>query len=441
MLFSPFFWLFNLSACDSENRYFFTSLSEGKNHFVASYLHSLKFIIVNLGRLVKYYLAGLIKPGNFKRKNVVGTINSQTSVIITAWLRSREELARLGNQKELEYWGDLFKELTKRKINYQVILTPFFKLTKDEIASIVEEGYLLIAPFRYEVPVRCLLETVEQILLTAYSAIKFFKRIDWTAAYLVSLLNIRTLYSHALFKEIGLLIENKNIQKVLIPWEAHPEQRAVVAAFRACGAEVFGYIHSSVSNNPIYLAKLGEKFFKRLYPDKLFVHGKDIAENIKLIGWTDEEIIIVRTQRFKKRNPNDFSGCFFLPYAVENSKNYLKLAKELVDKGVINIAQVKLHPLFKDNKELISLASQIPLDISSSKVVVGGFTSVILEALECGLEIVQIAKDDMAFIGDEFYPSIERKKLADSCYMLSLPPDKRGHLIEYDGSHLMVDYI
>lgn len=450
LLFNPFFWPIDSSIVENEGATAFFNLSKIKKKSALSFLkeniHSCLYL------LYRYYIKRCIK-GDI----ICGEINATTDVFLYTWLK-KSDIQQFLKTFHCVYWGGLASELIRSGKKIQFIIQPTDGNLWDsqDIANLTKNGCLCI---------QCLpFFTVKEVLFALSPAATLplslfvfkMRRFNDAMLFAASLVNTRYLVSLRIFHELSHKLKTvqkqqkqiKKISKFLIPWESHPEQKAIIASFRSSSITVWGYVHSGLAAEPNFLSRLTDIRMQDLYPDKLFVHGRDYAGILSLIGWDRNNIEVVQTMRFsEKRSKDCFSGHLFLPYSKELSKKILLLLSDRMKQGMpVSIKTIRPHPVHVHDPELNGLIGNICLSQNASldaeDVWVGGFSSVIFEALELGCSrVFQITVDDIGRISEDLYPSILQEFSSEGIMKLSLKNKCRGAFLLYEHSRKIIDFL
>ena len=165
----------------------------------------------------------------------------------------------------------------------------------------------------------------------------------------------------------------------------------------------------------------------------------------KFLGWKKEKIDIVKSLRFKRKD-NFKKNYFFVGYNLfkisnknlENFEKFLLKTKNNEFKNCI----VKLHPEKKNNKKHVKFKLKIDKIIlkyqkkfskkkfSKKMNFCFGESSVIIESLERGVEVIHLSTDPIleVFIGD-LWKNIVVKEISKNVYHYKLK--KRGLYLKF----------
>ena len=126
------------------------------------------------------------------------------------------------------------------------------------------------------------------------------------------------------------------------------------------------------------------------------------------LDWPQSSITVIDSLRYNRVNLKNFSNEILLPYSFENSDIILKSLNILLKESLINDIiswNIRNHPIQHASKKHIELIKSIESILDNSRntnqvalpskkqTVMIGATAAILEALECGLEVIHIVSD------------------------------------------------
>jgi len=201
------------------------------------------------------------------------------------------------------------------------------------------------------------------------------------------------------------LYRDSTIVKVILPYEAQPFQQTLFEHLKIEFPNVLGvgYLHSSPPPLPTDL------IYRKGCPSKLFVHGCGVKEMLcEHLDWPQSSITVIDSLRYNRVNLKNFSNEILLPYSFENSDIILKSLNILLKESLINDIiswNIRNHPIQHASKKHIELIKSIESILDNSRntnqvalpskkqTVMIGATAAILEALECGLEVIHIVSD------------------------------------------------
>ena len=277
---------------------------------------------------------------------------------------------------------------------------------------------------------------IKNILLiiknSEFSITNFFRYLPFSSVFALSI-------NQNLFN----IIKNIKFKIIYIPYESQPFQqyfiKIIKEKFRK-KVKVIGYIHSFLPAMPTYY------IHRKFSPDKLLVHGisqKKILTNH--LGWKSKKIEIIQSLRFQKKDVFD-KNYFFVSYNLfknsnknlENFELFLRKTKDFTFKK----CEVKLHPAKKDDRKHLSFKFKIQKILSkfskkfsqnkfSKKInFCFGESSVIIESLERGVEVIHFSIDPILEVFDgDLWKNIVVKEISKNVYHYKLK--KRGLYLRF----------
>ncbi|MBF0361118.1 MAG: hypothetical protein HQK49_08910 [Oligoflexia bacterium] len=384
------------------------------------------------------YLSHNIKNKNKNKTCIIhGTLNQDTHILIQSWLLNNKDIENHLLNNHDYVWRDFADKIKKQNKNLQYIIFPLFSPTEEELLLLKKNNRIVVnlhTSFSFILFLTLLAKHTVAVIKSFF----YLKRLDYFIAYIASIFNPRFIMSILIYKQFKTMIKKTYV--VLLPWENHPEQKAICAAFREGGSTVYGYTHAG-TNSVISLNKVENKIYENAYPEKLFIHSRDIFKASSYVGWKKEHLVYIKSQRFLARSPNDFLGKVFLPYSVDGSLWFLKKIKKMINDGKICVKEIKIHPSFVHNEDIKALIKEISFDDKATNVIIYGFTTVVLEALESGCSVVQYVENSVGIVDEITFPSIKKEEIADGVYRLSLHEGKKGNLVNYHEGKELIDYI
>lgn len=233
----------------------------------------------------------------------------------------------------------------------------------------------------------------------------------------------------------GLILENKNFSKIknlLMPYEGQAFQKKIFFKQKEINKKLntYGFEHTAPHSIATQL------YYTKGSPDKLFVSGKNTKKTYsKFYGWSSEKIIITFPTRYKNFNQKNFLNNLFLPYDFTSSKKITKgLSSYLksIPNNSLSKFFVKIHPVKIEDTKHILLKTQLDKLIQNYKtkfttnsknklVIVVGFTSTAIVALEYGLTVLHICPNpDLDSYSNYFWPDIDIKRIDRYCFLYKL---------------------
>lgn len=193
----------------------------------------------------------------------------------------------------------------------------------------------------------------------------------------------------------------KGLKKIIMPYEGQPFQNTIFFKISQMRKKIntFGYIHSFPIGLPTNL-------FKRAgNPNKLLINSISQKYALKkFFGWSNLDLKILPSARFKKYTNNEMNNKIFLPIEFSSSKKILKSFLELMKykKSDFSLLEIKNHPrCFKSKKHLNLIADikNMIKDYSKNKKIKSNFsvfigpTGSVIEALERNLNVFHICEN------------------------------------------------
>lgn len=427
ILLNPFFWLYSSSVGSAACSPFFVAEEVKWRAVIYRVLYTIWMLLNNIVR--KVISQRFVYYGKFKMG---------TKVFIYTWFYKKDLNSFLNSGCNYNYiWGDLCLRLKDKNISYQLIVQPLFAPTSTEIDQLVKAGAIVLEG-RSCFSFYALWKSASLLKGTWRKICKFAHGYSGFISYCTSFLNVSFLYALDLNRILRKELKESNAL-FLLPWEGQPEHRALCEAFRGAGMKVYGYVHG-IDVNMAMFAKYDSSANGKYFPDLLLAHGDDICEMLKYYGWENDDIIHVRTVRFKKRSTESFEGKLFFPYSFEKTSKAITLAKQLAAEGRIRVKDLCYHPTMMSDVDRFSEASNIRRYHDGEDVVVCGVSSIIMEALEAGVTVKQIIIDPDDKFFEHDYRSIDKNYDGNLC-VLSLLKERNNCLIDYSGKVEIMDII
>ena len=278
-----------------------------------------------------------------------------------------------------------------------------------------------------------------------FSVINFFKNIlivlknsKFSTQKFLHYLPFSSVFAFSINKLLIPIIQNINFKEIYMPYESQPFQQSFIKSIKEKinkNIKVTGYIHSFLPAMPTYY------IYRKFSPDRILVHGSRQKTILtKFLGWKKDKIVIVKSQRFKKKD-NFKKNYLFVGYNLfknsyknlENFEEFLITSKNNEFKNCI----VKLHPEKENNLKHLKFRFKIEKIISKYKKKFSnkkflkkinfcfGESSVIIESLERGVEVIHFSIDPIleVFVGD-LWKNIVVKEISKNVYHYQLK--KRG---------------
>lgn len=232
---------------------------------------------------------------------------------------------------------------------------------------------------------------------------------------------------------------NKDLKNILMLYEGQPFQNNLVnyVKKKKFNIKISGYVHSPPLALP---ANYVHKFNS---PNKVFLNGKDqIYCFNKILGWNKKKLNLINSYRFLEKSI-DMKSKIYLPFNIKSEIIILSSLKYLIQKYRIdfNSFKIKLHPLSKKQINITKIVKKIKFLIKESShlkfnksmqnfSVFIGASGAMIEALERGVKVIQIAESPILDIYSDFiWKSINIKKINNNIFFYSLK--KKGNLIKF----------
>ena len=258
----------------------------------------------------------------------------------------------------------------------------------------------------------------------------------------------QTYFAYLVEKYFKKTFVNTNINKIIFPYESMPFQNAIIrfAKKNYKNLITIGYNHS-ISPIPLY------NLYKSPSPDLLYVPSE--AQKFFLhnhFNWPENKIIYIASPTVSKRQDYFFNKKIFLPYDINDPKKTIKNLEKffmLHIKDNIKPLQIRKHPhismldkvsfkryvaFFTEAQKIIKKYQHKFSEDSKKElsIFIGG-TSAIIEALENGVEVIQIAEDPIFdCYSNVLWPSINLEPLTDNIFKYSLK--EKGKCLRFNNN-------
>jgi hypothetical protein len=228
------------------------------------------------------------------------------------------------------------------------------------------------------------------------------------------------------------------VETVVVPYEGQPfQQRIFIECQKYRNIRTVGYLHSGMPAFPGYMVH------RPGAPHVLLIHGPAYKDGLMALGWSEDSLQIIPTLRLARRNRADIEGRIYIPYAAPTYESVgPELAVVLQNLETrLRMPRVQLHPDRTNSPEhkelktqleqlLGSMSDKFTDDAQASLTIYIGYTSVMFEAMEGGLEVVQICGEPaVECFAPDIWRSLKIEKISEKCYRYSLPT--KGSLIRY----------
>ena len=248
-------------------------------------------------------------------------------------------------------------------------------------------------------------------------------------------LNVDTIFSEIVVKNICSKIEKYNVKKIIIAYEAQPFQKYLITTLRKKfkKIKIIGYLNA-MQPFPIHL------FGNNNLPDKIYSVSPAQKKHLSSIfNWDKKKIFLKKSFRFKKEI-SKFKNKILLPYKITDPKIIYNAIYDLIKtkpKNYFSKIEVAPHPvglLEKDYKNFVEDLKEMLKDFNKKfdkkkkknfSFVVGS-TSVIFEALELGLEVFHIVDQALLeSLDNRFWPTVDISKLSNNIFKYKIKAYKK----------------
>ena len=176
-------------------------------------------------------------------------------------------------------------------------------------------------------------------------------------------------------------------------------------------------------------------------PDNLLLSGKNSKKTYSnFYGWPTNKIIETLPSRYKDFKQKNFLGFLFLPYDFISGKKIIEglssYFSSIPDNSQAKLI-IKIHPVKLNDPKHISLKIELESVILKYKkkfnnkknnklVIVVGFTSTAIVALEFGLSVLHICPNPyLDSYSNYFWPNINIKRIDTYCFLYKLTKKNR----------------
>ena len=230
---------------------------------------------------------------------------------------------------------------------------------------------------------------------------------------------------------------NQDLKQIIMPYEGQPFQNHLINFIKKekLKIKISGYVHSPP------LAFPATFIYKNNSPDEIFLNGKDQVYCFsKLLGWKRNKLKLIPSPRFLK-SFKDMSSKIYFPFNIKSEKIILASLNHLikVEKFNFNGFEIKIHPASCNSKKINEIVKKVKNTIKNSSIknrrkekvsLFIGTSGAIVEALERGIKVIQIAENPILDIySDLVWKSVNIKKMYNNIFFYSLK--KRGNLIKF----------
>jgi len=320
------------------------------------------------------------------RQIISGKIARTTDILIITWLHDADILLKNRIDKEDRYFGGLGAAIKDQGYHVQYLLTPVTRqVAKNSLTSLGLHNNLIIDSNNVRPSSRDLASSRNSIR----NSFSFDMRIDERVSCITGFLSLRYIESSQLLAILSDQFLKSNLGHIIIPWEGQPEQKAVCLAAHAAGIKVWGYCHAAF--NASYANLINNNW--AWCPDIMLTSGLGYVPLLEDMGWKNKTCLIRSLRYSQPPAKTTFEGKIFLPYDIKDSINTLKILKSMVFDGSCTVKEIRCHPDNLKHPEIRALINIIPTNTDAAGVYVGGFTSVLFEALQAGCTVYNIQTD------------------------------------------------
>ena len=205
-------------------------------------------------------------------------------------------------------------------------------------------------------------------------------------------------------EKVENVLKEHNIKKLIMPFEAQPLQHAILKKVKDLNEkiETTGYLHSALPPLPT------DFIFKGNSPDVLLVHGIDQKKIlINELCWPEQIVKLTKSFRYQKSDKKMFLNKIFLPYSFSNWNLIMDKFRKLFQINTLNLSptlKIENHPYMRNSKKHMALIKFLKKEMEILKnnnhelkkndlAIFFGATASILEALENGVDAIQICSE------------------------------------------------
>ena len=243
-------------------------------------------------------------------------------------------------------------------------------------------------------------------------------------------------------KEILKIIKQKNIKRLIFPYEAQPHQHKLVEyLYEKNKIKIIGYMHTALPPLPADYIK------RRGAPKEILVNGitqKKIMN--KFLGWKKSEVRNIVSMRYKPKLILHFQSKIFLPYDFNSSEHIIKSFKKLMQnskKNGLPKFTIKNHPAKIYSKKHLILKKKINNILQQNKLkltntlknknisIFIGSTASIVESLERGVIALHITENSLfESLNPKLWPSITATQLFNNVFKYKIKNQYKGRIIK-----------
>tara|TARA_B100000989_G_scaffold238449_2_gene185346 strand:+ start:9223 stop:10509 length:1287 start_codon:yes stop_codon:yes gene_type:complete len=253
-------------------------------------------------------------------------------------------------------------------------------------------------------------------------------------------INVDTVFSNMVYKELSETIQNYKIKKIFLPYEAQPFQKNLLSKIKRKNKKIkfIGFLNA-IQPFPIHL-----HHFSDLVDVCYTISPSQRIQLTKIFGWNKKKLILIKSDKFKSRNVNNYKNQIILPFYITNFKKILLLLENLIKNKPTNYFckfNVRPHPAGLVDKNYRVFTKQIKLILrkfrkkfnnskQSNKCLIVGSTSSIIEALEKKLIVYHLVdQPELESLDKYLWPNVNITQINDNIFKYTIKKTKS--LINY----------
>ena len=253
--------------------------------------------------------------------------------------------------------------------------------------------------------------------------LKIFKESNSITDFFQSL-SFNSFYAVDFYYKISREINNIFFSSILMPYEGQPFQKLFIKKFKKRKIKIEGLLHTFSQPIPFNIF-----YSKRNSPDFLIVNSLSQKNClVKFMNWNKESILIKKSKRYSRTPKIEMGKKIFLPYQINNSIKLNRIFERFIlsnKKNSLPKFEIKIHPVkaknflhenFK-NQILKTLNIKKKYDNKKNISIFLDYTSAIIEALERGVNILQICTNPILHVYSPlFWKGIKVKKISNHTF-------------------------
>jgi hypothetical protein len=238
------------------------------------------------------------------------------------------------------------------------------------------------------------------------------------------------------FKDIKKYLKPE-IKRIFLPFEFQPFQNKIIYHLKkkAIQTKVIGYIHAPPLSFP------SNYIYRKISPDEIIVNGKDqyICFS-KFLNWPKERIKIKPSTRFLNNKKIFMGNKIYFPMTIRNEKKVYESLSFIINsnKFCLKGIEIRKHPVTAKEKKVVKFEKKLKKLLLAEKIkkiknfknlsIFIGSTGAIIEALERGIEVLQICEYPLLDVySNELWKNIVVSKIDKNIYTYKIK--KKGRLI------------